>query len=344
MTLNILAFESSCDECAISLVSTERSYKQLVLSQMDHAEYAGVVPEVAARAHLLAIEPLFQNFITTHNIQPSDIHAIAATCGPGLMGGLLVGGMFAKGLALGWKKPFIPVNHLEGHLLSPRLDPGVDFPYLAMLVSGGHCQLVSVKGWRQYKVIASTLDDAAGEAFDKIARILDLGFPGGPAVERAAKNGDCHTYDLPSPRLKPRDGNPFPLSFSGLKTAVARLAESLPNKTESVIANIAASAQKAIVDQLVWCVEKGLQEGDWKGVVVVGGVAANQALREKLSTVVGNIPFVAPPLSLCTDNAAMIGWAACEQLLNDPRINEPDFPIRPRWPLEALNITPLINH
>lgn len=334
--MNILAFESSCDECAVALVTSERKYSQRVLSQMDHAVYAGVVPEVAARAHLLAIEPLFQLFMEEHNLKPSDIDAIAATCGPGLMGGLLVGGMFAKGLALGWNKPFIPVNHLEGHLLSPRLDPGVAFPYLALLASGGHCQLVAVRAWRQYDVIASTLDDAAGEAFDKIARLLGLGFPGGPAVEKAAKQGNPNAYDLPSPRLAGREGNPFPMSFSGLKTAVARLVESLPTKSEHIVADVAASAQRAIVDQLGWCVAMGLKNEEWKGLVVAGGVAANQVLRKKLEEVSGGVPFVAPPLSLCTDNAAMIGWAACEQLMHEPHTNNPEFAIRPRWPLAEL--------
>lgn len=335
--MNVLAFESSCDECAVALVTSKGTYVQRVLSQMDHAVYAGVVPEVAARAHLLAIEPLFQTFMKEQNLKPCDIDAVAATCGPGLMGGLLVGGMFAKGLALGWEKPFIPVNHLEGHLLSPRLAPGVAFPYLALLASGGHCQLIAVKGWRNYRVIASTLDDAAGEAFDKIARILNLGFPGGPAVEKAAQKGNPLAYPLPSPQLPAREGNPFPMSFSGLKTAVSRLADSIPNKSEAIIADIAASAEHAIVKQLGWCVSQGLQLGPWNGLVVVGGVAANQALRQKLADISQNVPFIAPPLALCTDNAAMIGWAACEQLAHTPQHNSPTFAIRPRWPLEQLN-------
>lgn len=335
--MNVLAFETSCDECAVAYVSGDCRYVQRVLSQMDHEIYAGVVPEVAARAHLSAIEPVFQVFIQENNIDISSIDAIAATCGPGLMGGLLVGGMFAKGLALGWKKPFVPVNHLEGHLLSPRLDPGIEFPYLALLASGGHCQLVAAYNWRHYEVISSTLDDAAGEAFDKIARLLNLGFPGGPAVERSAKLGNPRAYHLPSPRLAGRSNNPFPMSFSGLKTAVARLVDELGELSDQTKANVAASAQYAIVEQLGWCVQQGLSIMPWKGLAVVGGVAANQVLRAKLGEISQNIPFVAPPLQLCTDNAAMIGWAACEQLLHEPNTNAPYHVIKPRWPLVELN-------
>lgn len=338
--MNVLAFETSCDECAVALVNPTKNprYVQYVTSQMDHIEYAGVVPEVAARAYLKALEHITTDFLSKHHLTPDSIDAIAATCGPGLMGGLLVGAMQAKGLAIGWKKPFIAVNHLEGHLLSPRLDPGVEFPYLALLTSGGHCQLVAVHDHRQYNVISSTLDDAAGEAFDKIARLLNLGFPGGPAVEKAARNGNPKAFELPSPALPARPNNPFPLSFSGLKTAVARLVEKLEPMSEQTVADVAASAQHAIVKQLVWCVQKGLKHSthiNWKAVVVAGGVAANQELRATLSEALHNIPFVAPPLHLCTDNAAMIGWAAYESYSRNPE-SQVNQPIRPRWPLHKL--------
>jgi N6-L-threonylcarbamoyladenine synthase len=328
----ILGIESSCDETAAALVTSERIIlaHRLAGQEAAHTPYGGVVPEIAARAHVEALTPLVQAALADAGNTLDDVDAIAATAGPGLIGGVMVGLITAKALALAADKPLIAVNHLEGHALSPRLsDPDLAFPYLLLLVSGGHCQLLRVEGVGAYRRLATTIDDAAGEAFDKTAKLLGLGFPGGPAVEQAAKAGDPRAVPLPRPLV----GTPDPhFSFAGLKSAVLRARDAERWSTE----DIAASFQQAVVDCLVDRTRRALDQADGAtALVVAGGVAANASIRTALQSLAGShgLKFVAPPLWLCTDNAAMIAWAGAERFaagLTDPL----DTPARARWPLD----------
>ena len=325
----ILGLESSCDETAAALVTSEREVvaQRIARQEEAHRPYGGVVPEIAARAHVEMLGPLVEGVLADAGIALDRVDAIAATAGPGLIGGVMVGLVTGKALALAANKPLIAVNHLEGHALSPRLtDPDLAFPYLLLLVSGGHCQLLLVKGVGDYRRLATTIDDAAGEAFDKTAKLLGLGFPGGPAVEAAAAKGDAKAVSLPRPLL----GSPEPhFSFAGLKSAVARAAND--HRPE----DLAASFQQAVVDCLIDRTRKAIQSVEARALVVAGGVAANRAVRSALQNLAAehDMRFVAPPLWLCTDNAAMIAWAGAERFaagLTDPL----DFPARPRWPLD----------
>jgi N6-L-threonylcarbamoyladenine synthase len=331
MTL-ILGLESSCDETAAAVVGGDRQILSHALAGQEdhHRAFGGVVPEIAARAHADLMMPLVETALADAGKRLSDMDAIAATAGPGLIGGVMVGLVTAKALAMAAGKPLIAVNHLEGHALSPRLiDPKLDFPYLLLLVSGGHCQLLRVRGVDQYDRLATTIDDAVGEAFDKSAKILGLGFPGGPAVERAASEGNARAVPLPRP-LKGAAEPHF--SFAGLKSAVVRAHEENRYSAQ----DIAASFQAAVVDCLEDRLEYSLRRTEKApALVVAGGVAANMAIRAMLERVAAryNMRFVAPPLWLCTDNAAMIAWAGAEryaQNLFDPL----DFVARPRWPLD----------
>jgi len=330
MTL-ILGLESSCDETAAALVTGDREIlaHRLAGQEAEHTPYGGVVPEIAARAHVEALTPLVEAALADAGKTLDDVDAIAATAGPGLIGGVMVGLVTAKALALAANKPLIAVNHLEGHALSPRLaDPDLAFPYLLLLVSGGHCQLLLVEGVGAYRRLATTIDDAAGEAFDKTAKLLGLGFPGGPAVERAARAGDQRAVPLPRPLV----GTPDPhFSFAGLKSAVARAKDAGRWSAE----DISASFQQAVVDCLVDRTRRALAHVDASALVVAGGVAANGAIRTALQLLATDhgLPFVAPPMWLCTDNAAMIAWAGAERFsagLTDPL----DAPARARWPLD----------
>lgn len=326
----ILGIESSCDETAAALVTGDRRVlaHRLLGQEAAHAPFGGVVPEIAARAHVEALEPLIVAALADAGLKLADVDAIAATAGPGLIGGVMVGLVTGKALAHAAGKPLVAVNHLEGHALSPRLsDPDLEFPYLLLLVSGGHCQLLLVEGVGRYRRLATTIDDAAGEAFDKTAKILGLGFPGGPAVERAAALGNPKAVPLP----RPLKGSAEPhFSFAGLKSAVARVAGDYAPE------DLAASFQAAVVDCLIDRTTKAL--GAVHGataLVVAGGVAANTAVRSALQALATahGLRFVAPPLWLCTDNAAMIGWAGAERFaagLTDPL----DVAARPRWPLD----------
>jgi len=331
MTL-ILGLESSCDETAAALVTGDRRVlaHRLLGQEAEHRPYGGVVPEIAARAHVEALIPLVEGALADAGVTLADVDAIAATAGPGLIGGVMVGLVTGKALAHAAGKPLIAVNHLEGHALSPRLsDPDLAFPYLLLLASGGHCQLLLVEGVDSYRRLATTIDDAAGEAFDKTAKLLGLGFPGGPAVERAAALGNPGAVPLPRP-LKGSDEPHF--SFAGLKSAVARARDAGSWSAE----DIAASFQAAVVDCLIDRTERALARADGAtALVVAGGVAANKAVRGALQALAdaNGLRFVAPPLWLCTDNAAMIGWAGAERFaagLTDPL----DIPARPRWPLD----------
>ena len=326
----ILGIESSCDETAAAIVTGDRRIlsHRLAGQEERHAPFGGVVPEIAARAHVEMIQPLVAGALADAGMTLAEVDAIAATAGPGLIGGVMVGLVMAKALAHAGDRPLVAVNHLEGHALSARLsDPDLAFPYLLLLVSGGHCQLLFVEGVGRYRRLATTIDDAAGEAFDKTAKILGLGFPGGPAVERAAAQGDPAAVPLP----RPLKGSAEPhFSFAGLKSAVLRAA---PHHAAE---DVAASFQAAVVDCLIDRTARAIGRADGAtALVVAGGVAANGAVRtalQALATAHG-LRFVAPPLWLCTDNAAMIAWAGAERFaagLTDPL----DTPARPRWPLD----------
>lgn len=327
----ILGLESSCDDSAAALVTgNRRILAQAVVSQTQaHQPYGGVVPEIAARAHVEILPQLIRKVLDDAKQSIHDVDAIAATAGPGLIGGVMVALLAGKGLALAAGKPLIAVNHLEGHALSPRLvDPDLGFPYLLLLVSGGHCQLLEVRGVGDYRRLATTIDDAVGEAFDKAAKLLGLGYPGGPAIEELAQAGDPTAVPLPRPLAG--SGEPH-FSFAGLKSAVQRAVASGEHPNE----DIAASFQQAVVDCLVDRTALSLQKTDSPALVVAGGVAANQAIRTALADLGAreNRRFAVPPAWLCTDNAAMIAWAGVERFaagLCDPL----DAPARARWPLD----------
>ena len=331
MTL-VLGIESSCDETAVALVRADRTIvAQAVASQdADHRPFGGVVPELAARAHVEALTPMIARVLADGGVRLGQVDAVAATAGPGLIGGVMVGLVTAKALCLAANKPLLAVNHLEGHALSPRLiDADLRFPYLLLLVSGGHCQLLAVEGVGRYRRLATTIDDAVGEAFDKTAKILGLGFPGGPAVEAAARSGNPRAVPLP----RPLTGSPEPhFSFAGLKSAVLRAhatgAHSVPD--------LAASFQAAAVDCLVDRTARALAAmPEATALVVAGGVASNRVVRTALADLAAThgTKFVAPPLWLCTDNAAMLAWAGVERLALG-LIDGLDAPARPRWPLD----------
>ena len=326
----VLGIESSCDETAVALVGTDRRIiAQRIASQDEaHRPYGGVVPEIAARAHAERIAPMLAEVMDEAGMQLADLDAIAATAGPGLIGGGMVGLVSAKALAMASDVPLIAVNHLEGHALSPRLvDPELEFPYLLLLVSGGHCQILRCEAVGQYRRLATTIDDAVGEAFDKTAKILRLGFPGGPAVEKLAREGDPKAVPLPRPLVGGKEPH---FSFAGLKSAVLRAHDSGKYST----ADIAASFQQAAIDCLTDRLERAIAtSGHAPALVVAGGVAANASVRAALEALADchAMRFVAPPPRLCTDNAAMIAWAGCERLgQNDPL----DYKARPRWPLD----------
>ena len=326
----ILGIESSCDETAAALVSSDRLVLAHCLTGQEsaHSPYGGVVPEIAARAHVEILPALIEQALAEAGLELADVDAIAATAGPGLVGGVMVGLVAAKGLALAAGKPLVAINHLEGHALSPMLsDPSLAFPYLLLLVSGGHCQLLFVEGLGRYRRLATTIDDAAGEAFDKTAKLLGLGYPGGPAVERAAAQGDASAVPLPRPLKGSREPH---FSFAGLKSAVARAVGQHP------AADIAASFQQAVVDSLVDRTRRALERvPEATALVVAGGVAANESVRAALTGLAGaqGLPFVAPPLWLCTDNAAMIAWAGAMRF--DAGLTDRlDAPARARWPLD----------
>jgi N6-L-threonylcarbamoyladenine synthase len=335
----VLGIETSCDETAAAIVDDGRVIRaNIVLSQLaEHEPYGGVVPEIAARAHLDHVERVTGAALRTAGLALADVDAVAATAGPGLIGGVIVGATFGKSLAMAADKPFLAINHLEGHALTCRLTDAVEFPYLLLLVSGGHCQLLGVEGVGRYVRFGTTIDDAAGEAFDKVAKLLGLGFPGGPAVERAAARGDAGRFALPRPMLG-RAGADF--SFSGLKTAIRHVAQKLPpgDFAPQDLADLAASFQTAVGDVLVDRSRNAMRafrhpRQDAR-FVAAGGVAANAYLRRRLAELCAEEGFAlaVPPPLLCTDNAAMIAWAGLERL----RLGEEDgldAPARPRWPL-----------
>ena len=328
----ILGIESSCDETAAALVASDRRIlaNRVAGQEEAHRPFGGVVPEIAARAHVEILPRLVEEVLAEAGVALDEVDAIAATAGPGLIGGVMVGLVTAKGLALASGKPLVAVNHLEGHALSPMLsDPDLQFPYLLLLVSGGHCQLLLVEGVGHYRRLATTIDDAAGEAFDKTAKLLGLGYPGGPAVERAALEGDRQAVPLPRPLVGSAEPH---FSFAGLKSAVMRARDSGRYRDS----DIAASFQQAVVDCLLDRTALALETARGAtALVVAGGVAANQAIRSALTGLAqaNGLPFVAPPLWLCTDNAAMIAWAGALRF-EQGLIDGLDAPARARWPLD----------
>ena len=343
----ILGIESSCDETAASVLRREADGSVEILSSIiasqdkEHAPFGGVVPEIAARAHMQKLDSIIDRAVTTAEIDYSDVSAIAATSGPGLIGGVIAGLLGAKGLAMSLGVPLIAVNHLEGHALSPKLAGDCPFPYLLLLISGGHTQLLSVKGLGDYTRLGSTVDDAAGEAFDKSAKVMGLGFPGGPKVEQTAKSGNPDAVKLPRP-FKGKDHANF--SFAGLKTAVARAYEA-SDKSGQAQADLCASFQQAVCDVFKDRTQRAMKlfrkeisaeiEAEQR-FVVAGGVAANQKIRSALIELCAqnNFSFLAPPLKYCTDNAAMIALAGAEHYALG-NFDAMDVKARPRWPLDG---------
>lgn len=342
--MRILGIETTCDETAAAVVGVGfdgrgEILSNEVLSQIaEHAAYGGVVPEIAARAHVEVLDRIIARALNHAGVTVNDLDGIAVAAGPGLIGGVLVGLTTAKAMALVARKPLMAVNHLEAHALTARLTDGIGFPYMLLLASGGHTQLVAVKGVGDYTRIGTTIDDAIGEAFDKVAKMLGLAYPGGPHVEKEAARGNPERFDLPRPLL----GRPEPnFSLSGLKTAVRLEAERIAPLTQTDVADLCASFQAAVVDVVVDRTRVGLRAfreiaGDPKALVVAGGVAANQIIRQGLQrlAVETGLRLVAPPLFLCGDNGAMIAWAGLERL----RLGLTDditAPARARWPLDT---------
>ncbi|HYP58215.1 MAG TPA: tRNA (adenosine(37)-N6)-threonylcarbamoyltransferase complex transferase subunit TsaD [Beijerinckia sp.] len=342
--MRVLGIETTCDETAAAVVRLKEGgageiLSNEVMSQIaEHAAYGGVVPEIAARAHIDVLDRLILRALANAGVKLADLDAIAAAAGPGLIGGVIVGLTTGKALALAARKPFIAVNHLEAHALTARLTDDIDFPYLLLLVSGGHTQLIAVKGVGDYVRLGSTVDDAVGEAFDKVAKMLGLPYPGGPQVEKVAEGGNATRFDLPRPML----GRPKPdFSLSGLKTAVRLEAERIAPLTGTDVADLCASFQAAVVDTIIDRCRAGLRLfrekiGHSNAMVVAGGVAANGAIRRSLVRFCGEtgLRLVMPPPNLCTDNGAMIAWAGIERL-NLGLTDDMTFAAKPRWPLDA---------
>ncbi|NBB50588.1 tRNA (adenosine(37)-N6)-threonylcarbamoyltransferase complex transferase subunit TsaD [Rhizobium sp. CRIBSB] len=341
--LTVLGLETSCDETAASVVRLMPDGVATVLSSIvhsqidDHAAYGGVVPEIAARSHVEMIDGVVRRAMAQSGLGWDDLDAVAATAGPGLVGGVMVGLGYGKGVALARGLPLVAVNHLEGHAVSARLARPLAYPFLLLLVSGGHCQLLEVRGIGDMTRLGTTIDDAAGEAFDKIAKALGLGYPGGPALERLAAGGDASRFDLPRALLGRKDCD---FSFSGLKTAAARLAHSC--ETDQDRADLAAAVQDAIARQLTERSARAMQAyaetHDQRVFVVAGGVAANRTIRESLESLAARhgFDFLAPPMAYCTDNAAMIALAGAERLALG-LTSDIDVAARPRWPLDEAS-------
>lgn len=344
-TLTILGIESSCDDTAAAVVQMRE--RALILSSVVegqnalHADFGGVVPEIAARAHVERLDGCIERALAEAQMPLASIDAIAVTAGPGLIGGVLSGVMMAKGLAAATGLPLIGVNHLAGHALTPRLTDGISYPYLMLLVSGGHCQFLIVTGAESFQRLGGTIDDAPGEAFDKVAKMLGLPQPGGPWVEAEAKEGNADRFVFPRPLL---DRPGCDLSFSGLKTAVLRARDGIIAEkgglTRADRADICAGFQRAVSDVLAEKTRRAMKffepaEGYEKVLAVAGGVAANTAIRTRLETLChqNGFRFLAPPLRLCTDNAAMIAYAGLE-LMVAGRVDDSTLSARPRWPLD----------
>ena len=345
--ITVLGIESSCDETAVSIVRLKDKkdgeiLSNIVFSQIDeHLPYGGVVPEIASRSHVESLGPLIDRALNEASLKLSNIDGIAATAGPGLVGGLIVGLTTAKGISLGANIPLVGVNHLEGHALTPLLTNKISFPYILLLISGGHTQLILVKDLGEYIQLGTTLDDAVGEAFDKAAKFLDLGYPGGPALEKISKEGSKNRFNFPRPLLKSQDCN---FSFSGLKTSLIREVKEIEPLTQNDLADLASSYQQAIIDCLKAKSDRAIsmakdkyKDLDINYFVASGGVASNKAIGESLNelAVENNMEFVAPPIKFCTDNAAMIAWAGGLRLLSGQKDNL-EISVKSRWPLSEM--------
>jgi N6-L-threonylcarbamoyladenine synthase len=345
--LKVLGIESSCDDTAVAIIDSDLNIlSNIVISQnQEHSLYNGVVPEIAARSHLHNLELATNKAFFESELTINDIDVIAATSGPGLIGGVIVGSMFAKSMASALNKPFIAVNHLEGHALTVRLTDNLDYPYLLLLISGGHCQYVAVKGLGKYHIIGQTLDDAVGEAFDKVGKMLGQEFPGGPKIEKLAEFGDPDRFYFPRPIIDQKNCN---MSFSGLKTAVMLKIKELGRLSRQDISDVAASFQKSVTEiiekktGIAISMYEGIISaesiaGTYNNLVAAGGVAANSSIRKSLLEIAdkSGYNFVAPPIKLCTDNAAMIAFAGLERF-KAGIINDVSFKPKARWGLEDL--------
>jgi len=340
----VLGIESSCDETSVSLVREKSEFEQEILSNIVnsqikiHAKTGGVIPEIAARSHSTVIDGLIKKALSAAKVKLNEVDAVAATAGPGLLGGLIVGVVAAKTLASVLRKPFIAVNHLEGHALSAKLEHQIEYPYLLLLVSGGHTEFTIIKSFNNYKRIGTTLDDALGEAFDKSARVLGLKYPGGPEIEKYALQGDENKYTFPKPIIDQKNCH---FSFSGLKTAVAQKVAGTKKKDKNFKSDIAASFQKTICDILEVKTKNAINEfkkiypNEKVSIVVAGGVAANQKIKKIFFNIgkENNYNIYFPSLYLCTDNAAMIAYAGLERLKRK-KTNSLKFTPKPRWPLD----------
>lgn len=342
--MKILGIESSCDETAAAILDVSLEQQNVILSNVvysqtaEHLEYGGVVPELASRAHMERVDNIVKQALCDANITLNDVGAIAVTQGPGLLGGLLVGTSFAKSLHLTTGKPLIGVNHLEGHALTAHLTENVEFPYLLLLVSGGHCQFINVKSLGVYETLGATIDDSIGECFDKVAKMLGLPYPGGPNIEKHALKGNYKAYEFP---ISLRDGTAN-FSFSGLKSAVRRQIDELgENLNEQQIADISASFQQTVAKTLEVKTKLAMEMSGCTDLVLAGGVAANKLLRSRLNDLCKrkNVTFFAPPINLCTDNAVMIAYAGGLRLVNGVQPSTlSNLSAVPRWPLDELSL------
>ena len=333
--MNILGIETSCDETGIAIYNTEKQSiisEQLFSQASKHAEYGGVVPELASRDHLIKIIPLIKLTLEEAKLEFSDLDGIAYTAGPGLRGPLLIGASIAKSLAFSLKIPSIGIHHMEAHLLINLLeDPAPKFPFLTLLISGGHCLLINAKELGSYEIVGQTIDDAVGEAFDKVSKLLELGYPGGPLIEKLAQSGDSSAFSFPRPMIN-KDNLDF--SFSGLKTAVFYTLKDAKVINKQIKANIAASFQDAVADTLLIKSKKALEETKQNELVIGGGVASNKYIRKKLVEGLKDNKIYFPPLERCTDNGAMVAFAGSFYLSNNNQAKN-DL-VRPKWPLSEL--------
>ncbi|MDD4862718.1 MAG: tRNA (adenosine(37)-N6)-threonylcarbamoyltransferase complex transferase subunit TsaD [Alishewanella agri] len=334
--MRVLGIETSCDETGIAIYDGERGLLSHVLySQIPlHADYGGVVPELASRDHVRKTLPLIKQALSEAGLTAADIDGVAYTAGPGLAGALLVGATLGRSLAFAWQKPALAVHHMEGHLLAPMLEERApEFPFLALLVSGGHTQLVAVKGIGQYQLLGESIDDAAGEAFDKTAKLMGLDYPGGPLLAKLATQGDATKYSFPRP-MTDRPGLDF--SFSGLKTAASMVIQKEGNSVQ-VQADIAASFQQAVVDTLLIKCRRALEQTGYKRLVIAGGVSANESLRQQLAALMQSLKgeVYYPRKEFCTDNGAMIAFAGYQRLKAGQQ-QDLSIGVTPRWPLELL--------
>ena len=333
--MRILGIETSCDETGVAIYDSDDNIilaEQLFTQASKHAQYGGVVPELASRDHIPKLLPLISMTLEEANLSPDEIDGIAYTSGPGLRGPLLTGAALARSLSIGWNKPCVGINHMEAHLLINLLEkPAPSFPFLTLLISGGHCLLIKASGIGEYEQLGQTRDDAVGEAFDKVARLLGLSYPGGPEVEKMAKEGDHLSYVLPRPMTKE---NHLDFSFSGLKTAVYYLVKSQKQKNQEFIQNICASFQNAVAETLINKCKRALSVHNLSRLVVGGGVAANQYLRDRLEVELSGIDLFFPKLERCTDNGAMVALTGFYRLKKSK--SETSINIKPRWNLSEI--------